>query len=234
MRKLFICLKSLIAAPVMLVIAYLLSLPFYYFALTWQGGSRVSLLENFFVLAWAVVGFVAFRWLDRIFRDDGSGDLYLRSSILVVMAIVLFFRGNGSYAVNLGRKLYPEGIRYKSMLSFEEGVGWEEFADLMKFSSVYITIYEAAFCFLLAMFIRSVWNQRMPPYITKMKLNYYEWIDRVKEEEPKEKRKGNRRKTGRSEKFSFVQERNGRENKLFGKERRIYIIKKDWSKDRRV
>ena len=76
MRKLFICLKSLIAAPVMLVIAYLLSLPFYYFALTWQGGSRVSLLENFFVLAWAVVGFVAFRWLDRIFRDDGSGDLY--------------------------------------------------------------------------------------------------------------------------------------------------------------
>ena len=150
------------------------------------------------------------------------------------MAIVLFFRGNGSYAVNLGRKLYPEGIRYKSMLSFEEGVGWEEFADLMKFSSVYITIYEAAFCFLLAMFIRSVWNQRMPPYITKMKLNYYEWIDRVKEEEPKEKRKGNRRKTGRSEKFSFVQERNGRENKLFGKERRIYIIKKDWSKDRRV
>lgn len=178
MRKLFICLKSLIAAPVMLVIAYLLSLPFYYFALTWQGGSRVSLLENFFVLAWAVVGFVAFRWLDRIFRDDGSGDLYLWSSILVVMAIVLFFRGNGSYAVNLGRKLYPEGIRYKSMLSFEEGVGWEEFADLMKFSSVYITIYEAAFCFLLAMFIRSVWNQRMPPYITKMKLNYYEWIDR--------------------------------------------------------
>ena len=222
MRKLFICLKSLIAAPVMLVIAYLLSLPFYYFALTWQGGSRVSLLENFFVLAWAVVGFVAFRWLDRIFRDDGSGDLYLWSSILVVMAIVLFFRGNGSYAVNLGRKLYPEGIRYKSMLSFEEGVGWEEFADLMKFSSVYITIYEAAFCFLLAMFI------------TKMKLNYYEWIDRVKEEDPKEKRKGNRRKTGRSEKFSFVQERNGRENKLFGKERRIYIIKKDWSKDRRV
>ncbi len=109
MRKLFICLKSLIAAPVMLVIAYLLSLPFYYFALTWQGGSRVSLLENFFVLAWAVVGFVAFRWLDRIFRDDGSGDLYLWSSILVVMAIVLFFRGNGSYAVNLGRKLYPEG-----------------------------------------------------------------------------------------------------------------------------
>ena len=109
-------------------------------------------------MAWAVVGFVAFRWLDRIFRDDGSGDLYLWSSILVVMAIVLFFRGNGSYAVNLGRKLYPEGIRYKSMLSFEEGVGWEEFADLMKFSSVYITIYEAAFCFLLAMFIRSVWN----------------------------------------------------------------------------
>ena len=69
MRKLFICLKSLIAAPVMLVIAYLLSLPFYYFALTWQGGSRVSLLENFFVLAWAVVGFagwiVFFETMDR-------------------------------------------------------------------------------------------------------------------------------------------------------------------------
>ena len=234
LRKLFICLKSLIAAPVMLVIAYLLSLPFYYFALTWQGGSRVSLLENFFVLAWAVVGFVAFRWLDRIFRDDGSGDLYLWSSILVVMAIVLFFRGNGSYAVNLGRKLYPEGIRYKSMLSFEEGVGWEEFADLMKFSSVYITIYEAAFCFLLAMFIRSVWNQRMPPYITKMKLNYYEWIGPGERRGTEGKKEGESKKDGEIGKFSFVQERNGRENKLFGKERRIYIIKKDWSKDRRV
>ena len=105
MRKLFICLKSLIAAPVMLVIAYLLSLPFYYFALTWQGGSRVSLLENFFVLAWAVVGFVAFRWLDRIFRDDGSGDLYLWSSILVVMAIVLFFSRKRLLCCQSGEKI---------------------------------------------------------------------------------------------------------------------------------
>lgn len=119
MRKLFICLKSADCGACYAGDRLSAFSSILLFCVDVAGRQPRSLLENFFVLAWAVVGFVAFRWLDRIFRDDGSGDLYLWSSILVVMAIVLFFRGNGSYAVNLGRKLYPEGIRYKSMLSLK-------------------------------------------------------------------------------------------------------------------
>lgn len=109
----------------MLVIAYLLSLPFYYFALTWQGGQPRFAAGELLCIGMGCGWICCLSLVGSYFSRRWIGDLYLWSSILVVMAIVLFFRGNGSYAVNLGRKLYPEGIRYKSMLSFEEGVGWE-------------------------------------------------------------------------------------------------------------
>ena len=161
MKTLFCFFKLLMVAAVTMIAVFLLSLPFFYFALTWENGIHSILLEDLFIGALAVAGFFCYRWLNRIFRDSGSGDLYLWSAILIVMIILFAFRDHSSYAVSLGRKIFPEGVLYKEMLVLDGGTIGENLVHLMKFSSLYITTYTAAFCFLMAVFGRCLWNQKM-------------------------------------------------------------------------
>ncbi len=195
MRTLLACFKLLFVAAVTMIVVYLLSLPFFYFSLTWENGTHSVMLEDIFLGSLTAAGFFGFRWFDRIFRDDGSGDLYLWSAMVIITAILFAFRSNSSYAVDLGSRLYRDGVKYKNMLVFDGGTLWGNLTDLMKFSSVYIITYAAAFCFLLAMFGRSLWNQRMPAYLKKLKLDFYEWSDRIKDSDIK-----NDGPSGRSEK----------------------------------
>ena len=151
--------RSLIVAPVALLIAYLVSLPVYYFGIVWHDGLYSFYVENTYIAVFGLAGFFGIRWFNKICKDDGSGNIYMCSAFLILLVIMFGFNGGETYAVNIAKLLYPEGVTYKSALSFENGLTMEGFTDLMKFSSVYICTYAASCCLVLLLLFRSLLNE---------------------------------------------------------------------------
>lgn len=164
MKKISV-IRAFIAAPIILLVGYLVSLPVYYFALTWKEGEFAFYIENGYIVAFGIAGFLGLKGFNRLFRDDGSGDVYLIGSLIAVMAILLVFQGRETYGVELAKLIYPDGLSYKSGLTFQSGLNRENITDLMKFSSIYICTYAASFCMLFAMFCRARCNECVPQYI---------------------------------------------------------------------
>ena len=151
--------RSLIVAPVALLIAYLVSLPVYYFGIVWHDGLYSFYVENTYIAVFGLTGFFGIRWFNKICKDDGSGNIYMCSAFLILLVIMFGFNGGETYAVDIAKLLYPEGVTYKSALSFENGLTMEGFTDLMKFSSVYICTYAASCCLVLLLLFRSLLNE---------------------------------------------------------------------------
>lgn len=177
--------RSLILAPIVFLIGYLVSLPVYYFGLTWREGMYTFYIENTYISVFAFIGFFGYRWLDRICKDGGEGNLYLCATLLVLFSIIFGFQGKEVYAINIAR-LYPGGLKYKTALSFEDGLTEGSLIDLMKFSSVYICTYAASVCLIFAMFCRARCNVCVPIYIAELKRRYLKWTGKLPYEEERE------------------------------------------------
>lgn len=170
--------RSLILAPVVLLIGYLISLPVYYFGLVWHDGLYAFYVENIYISVFGLIGFFGFRWLDRICKDRGAGNLYLCSTLLILFVILFCFQGEMVYAVNIARLLYPGGLKYKSALSFDDGLTLENLVDLMQFSSIYICTYAASCFLMLAMFCRVLLNEYVSTSIEKLRFWHQKRVDR--------------------------------------------------------
>ncbi len=168
MKKTDLC-RAFLAAPAVWMTAYLVSLPVYYFALIWCGGRYAFYIENSYIAAFAAAGFFGFRPLSKIIRDDGDGDVCILSSMILVIIILAVFRGKALYGTALAEVLYPDGLIYRSGLSFSGGLTAENLKDLMKFSSIYICTYASAFCMAFAMFGRAKWDEYMPVFAAEIR-----------------------------------------------------------------
>lgn len=178
MKKTVLDPRSLILAPIVLLIGYLISLPVYYFGLVWHDGMYTFYVENIYICVFGLIGFFGFRWIDKICKDRGSGNLYLCSTVLILFVILFCFQGKMVYAVNIAKLLYPGGLKYKSALSFDDGLTAENLVDLMQFSSIYICTY-AASCFLvLAMFCRVLLNEFVSTSIENLRFWRQKRVDR--------------------------------------------------------
>ncbi len=165
--------RAFLVVPIVLLITYLVSLPVYYFAVNWHDGQYVFCIENGYVAASAAAGFFGLRPLNGIIRDDGSGDSYLLCSLVLVIMILVIFRGEEMYSILLADLLYPDSVRYQQGSDFRNGLTSESFAALMKFSSIYICTYTASFCMSFAMFCRTKWNRYVPELLAAVRRRFF-------------------------------------------------------------
>lgn len=161
--------RAFLAAPALLLVAYLISLPVYYLALTCGGGRYAFYIESGYVAAFAAAGFFGLRPVNRIIRDDGSGDTYLLCSLILVLAILSVFQGTERYAAAQPEPLTPAGLNYRFVSDFRSDLTRDGLKDFMKFSSVYICTYAAAFSMSLAMLCRTKWNRYLPELISAVR-----------------------------------------------------------------
>ena len=60
MKKTVLDPRSLILAPIVLLIGYLISLPVYYFGLVWHDGMYTFYVENIYICVFGLIGFLGF------------------------------------------------------------------------------------------------------------------------------------------------------------------------------
>ena len=137
---------AFLAAPAILLAAYLISLPVSFIALSWYDGRYAFLIETAYIVSFAAAGFFGLRPLNRLLRDDGSGDTYLLCSLFLVLLILALFRENEKYAMPLAGLLYPEDLRYRPEPDFPSGSAAENLRNLARYSAVSICTYTASFC----------------------------------------------------------------------------------------
>ena len=160
---------AFLAAPAILLAAYLISLPVSFIALSWYDGRYAFLIETAYIVSFAAAGFFGLRPLNRLLRDDGSGDTYLLCSLFLVLLILALFRENEKYAMPLAGLLYPEDLRYRPEPDFLSGSAAENLRNLARYSAISICTYTASFCMSFALLCRTKWNQYVPAGIAALR-----------------------------------------------------------------
>ena len=160
---------AFLAAPAILLAAYLISLPVSFIALSWYDGRYAFLIETAYIVSFAAAGFFGLRPLNRLLRDDGSGDTYLLCSLFLVLLILALFRENEKYAMPLAGLLYPEDLRYRPEPDFLSGSAAENLRNLARYSAISICTYTASFCMSFALLCRTKWNQYVPVGIAALR-----------------------------------------------------------------
>ena len=160
---------AFLAAPAILLAAYLISLPVYFIALSWCDGRYAFFIETAYIVSFAAAGFFGLRPLNRLLRDDGSGDTYLLCSLFLVLLILALFRENEKYAMPLAGLLYPEDLRYRPEPDFLSGSAAENLRNLARYSAISICTYTASFCMSFALLCRTKWNQYVPAGIAALR-----------------------------------------------------------------
>ena len=160
---------AFLAAPAILLAAYLISLPVYFIALSWCDGRYAFFIETAYIVSFAAAGFFGLRPWNRVLRDDGSGDTYLLCSLFLVLLILALFRENEKYAMPLAGLLYPEDLRYRPEPDFPSGSAAENLRNLVRYSAVSICTYTASFCMSFTLLCRTKWNQYVPVGIAALR-----------------------------------------------------------------